>query len=143
MKRFLLLFALLLSCPRTDAESDKDDAARDLARRLDVYQERLGGTFRQTWIVASQLKITGDVSEYEAYVLSAAYLYAHIDGCSRVRTLIDEGFRWVADTEVGLGQGGPPDPGPPIFVEKATGATSSRNNKTVTDPKTYLELVRR
>jgi hypothetical protein len=105
------------------------------------YAKRLGSTtFAETWTAASELRLEDGADGYEAYVLSAAYLYAHIDLCSSIRTLRDDGQRWIAETTIGEPPG---DPGPPVLVEKATGATSSPNNKIVTDPKTYLELVRR
>ena len=119
--------------------ADAGQQSSDLERRLGDYAERLGHTFRGTWIAASQVNLTDGVDEYDAYVLSAAYLYAHINLCSSIRTLREEPRRWVAETLVGEPPG---DPGPPIFVEKVSGATSSPNNKTVTDPKTYLEQLR-
>lgn len=120
----------------THAEEQADAA---LERRLGEYADRLGGTFRETWVAASRVTVTDGVDEYEAFALSAAYLYAHINQCSSIRTLRDEGARWVAETRVGEPPG---DPGPPIFIEKATGVSSSPDNKTVTDPKTYLEFLR-
>ena len=141
VRRLALLLAFAVA-PQTHRADEEQGLPVD--DRVGKYAERLGSsTFRETWVAASRITLTDGADEYEAYVLSAAYLYAYVDGCSRIRTLIDEGRRWVAKTEMGLAQDGPPDAGPPIFVEKATGATTSPENTTITDPKSYLELIRR
>ena len=137
MKTPRLLLVLLVSAVIAQAD-DRQDAA--LERRLAEYAERLGGTFRSTWLTAAQVIVADGVDEYQAFVLGSAYLYAHINRCSDIRTLRDDSTRWMAETLVGEPPG---DPGPVIFIDKQTGATSSPDNKTVIDPKSYLEFVRR
>ena len=137
MKTPRLLPLILLSAVIAHADDRQDTA---LERRLGEYAERVGGTFRSTWLTAAQVIVTDGVDEYEAFVLGSAYLYAHINRCSDIRTLRDDGTRWVAETLVGEPPG---DRGPVIFIDKQIGATSSPDNKTVTDPKSYLEFVRR
>jgi hypothetical protein len=138
MKRGLVIAALIFHCAPAVFSDDRSDAATSAAeKRLATYAERVGGTFRQTFEAASQVEVKNGIGEYEAYVLSAAYLYAYIERCSSIHALLDQGDRWLAETRVGQPPG---DPGPLIYVEKATGITYSPKNKRVVDPKSYLKV---
>ncbi len=138
MKHRFLIAACFFLCATVAFGADHSgDAPSVSAKRLAGYADRVGGTFRQTFQAASQIKAKNGIGEYEAYVLSAAYLYAYIERCSSIHALRDQGDRWVAETLVGEPPGGP---GPLIYVEKATGATYSRGNKRVVDPSTYLQI---
>ena len=137
MTRRLLLTASLLAVAALALGGDSASAGTTVpAERLAEYADRLGGGFRQTFEAASKISAKSGIGEYEAYVLSAAYLYAHVELCSTIHGLKDAGDRWVAETRVSEPPG---DVGPPIYVEKATGVTHSPQNKRVTDPKSYLE----
>ena len=122
------------------------DERTDRERRLGECAERLGMTFRQTWTAAAAVDVSDGVDECEAYTLSSAYLSAHIATCSVITDLQEERSRWVASTSIGE----PPpggvtreDDGPRIHVDKSTGATSSPENITVSDPKSYLDFIPR
>jgi cytochrome c1 len=107
-------------------------------KRLVAYEERVGGTFIHVWKAAAAVQAKNGIGEYEAYVLSSAYLYAYISSCSSIHSLKDHGDRWLAETRVGEPPG---EPGPPITIEKASGATFSPKKETVVDPKVYLTFA--
>jgi hypothetical protein len=137
MNRCLLITACVSYCATAGFSDDQIDVPTSAAeKRLAAYAERVGGMFRQTFETASRIEAKNGIAEYEAYVLSAAYLYAYIERCS-IHALRDQGNRWLAETRVGEPPG---DPGPLIYVEKATGITYSPKNKRVVDPKSYLQV---
>jgi hypothetical protein len=107
------------------------------SERVAAYAERVGPAFRDTFVAASRIDVKKGIGEFEAYVLSAAYLYAYIERCSSIHGLMDKGAFWVAETRVGNPPG---DRGPAIYVEKATGITYSPEHKKVVDPKVYLQF---
>jgi hypothetical protein len=138
MKQYLVIAAFIFHCGPPAFGQDGSDAATVAAeKRLAAYGERVGGSFHGTFEAASRVEVKTGIGEYEAYVLSAAYLYAYIERCSIIHALRDDGDRWLAETHVGEPPG---EPGPFIYVEKATGITYSPENKRVVDPKSYLQI---
>ena len=136
MKPISVVSVLLLCC--APAFGGDSPAPAEAQKRLAAYQEQIGPTFIHVWKAAAAVDATNGIGEDEAYVLSAAYLYAYINGCSSIRALHDQGDRWLAETRVGEPPG---EPGPPITVEKASGATSAPKVETVRDPKVYLTFA--
>ena len=136
MNAFLIV-SVLIACVASAFGGDSSSPS-EVQQRLAAYQEKIGPTFIDVWKAAAEVNATDGVSEYEAYVLSAAYLYAYINGCSSIHALHDQGDQWSAETRVGVPPG---EPGPVITVEKASGATSAPKVETVRDPKVYLTFA--
>ena len=114
-------------------------AARMERKRFWGYEARMGDTDEDIFRTASRIDPHKPIGEYEAFVLSSAYFYAIFGACGGVERVSERGPVWVAGGAIGYAG----SDAPPIFVDKATGATWSKGQEKIANPRSFLKFVKK
>ena len=99
----------------------------------------MGDTDEDVFRTASRIDARERIGEYEAFVLSSAYFYAVFGDCGGVERVSDRGRVWVAGGAIGIAG----SDAPPIFVDKATGATWSKGQEQIANPRLFAKFVKK
>ena len=130
LARVVTSLLLLLWLDSAVIAQDNDTAAQ---KRREDYDVRLSGVDKCN--AAAHIDTRNPIGEFDAYTLAWAYFVSHINGCGFPELPKDAGDHWVAQTRVGIGS----QPGPPIIIQKAGGATYSEGKPKVDNPKDFLK----
>jgi hypothetical protein len=107
--------------------------------RRAAFWKSVGDTSQERFLAASKLKPGRPVDDLQASLLADVYFSANLGGCGGSEIPESKGAYWIFHTRVGYGG----TPGPDIRVAKASGATSCKGYKTITDPRVYAKWARR